>query len=162
LWWLTRGPRYTNPSVGLHTSLQEQTPLVVLIGQVGRDMFEREAFQEVDFRKMYAPLTKWVTQIERAARVPELLGRAFQTAASGRPGPVAVALPEDMLRESASVGLGDPYRVVRPSPGTAQMERLRDLLARARQPFMLVGGGGWSAQASADIMAFAEANRIAT
>jgi acetolactate synthase-1/2/3 large subunit len=159
---VTRGPGATNASVGVHTAFQDQTPLVVLIGQVGRDQFEREAFQELDFRKMYAPLAKWVTQIENPARVPELLGRAFQTAASGRPGPVVVALPEDMLRETASVGLGDPYKVVRPSPGQAQMERLHELLARARQPFMLVGGGGWSAQTAADVMAFAEANRIAT
>src|SRR5262249_31140758 len=159
---VTRGPGATNASVGVHTAFQDSTPLVVLIGQVGRDQFEREAFQEVDFRKMYAPLAKWVTQIENPARVPELLGRAFQTAASGRSGPVVVALPEDMLRESASVGLGDPYKVVRASPGVAQMERLRELLARARQPFMLVGGGGWSGDTAADIMAFAEANRIAT
>jgi acetolactate synthase-1/2/3 large subunit len=159
---VTRGPGATNASVGVHTAFQDSTPLIVLIGQVGRDAFEREAFQEVDFRKMYAPLAKWVTQIENPARVPELLGRAFQLAVSGRPGPVVVALPEDMLRESASVGLGDPYKVVRGAPGQAQMERLRELLARARRPFMLVGGGGWSAQTSADIMAFAEANRIAT
>jgi acetolactate synthase-1/2/3 large subunit len=159
---VTRGPGATNASVGVHTAFQDSTPLVVLIGQVGRDQFEREAFQEVDFRKMYAPLAKWVTQIENPARVPELLGRAFQTAASGRPGPVVVALPEDMLRESAAVGLGDPYKVVRASPGPAQMERVRELLARARQPFMLVGGGGWTAQTAADVMAFAEANRIAT
>ena len=159
---VTRGPGAANASVGVHTGFQDSTPMIVLIGQVARDAWEREAFQEVDFRRMYAPLTKWVTQIEDPARVPELLGRAFQLAVSGRPGPVALALPEDMLTESASVGLGDPYKVVRPSPGAGDMDRLRELLSRARRPFMIVGGGGWSAQAAADVMAFAEANGIPT
>ncbi|MBI3454271.1 MAG: thiamine pyrophosphate-binding protein [Candidatus Rokubacteria bacterium] len=159
---VTRGPGAANAAVGVHTAFQDSTPMIVLIGQVERRVFHREAFQEVDFRQMFAPLAKWVAQIEDPARIPELMGRAFQTAVSGRPGPVVLALPEDMLTDSASVPLGDPYKVVRPSPSPADLERLRALLTTARAPFMIVGGGGWSAAASADLMAFAEANDIAT
>jgi len=159
---VTRGPGAANASVGVHTAFQDSTPLVVLVGQVERAASGREAFQEVDVRTMFAPLAKWVTQIEDPARVPELLNRAFQTAVSGRPGPVVVALPEDMLTERAAVPLGDPCTVVRPAPAQRDMLRLRDLLAAGRRPFMVVGGGGWSAGVAADLMAFAEANDIPT
>src|SRR5216683_8204081 len=93
---VTRGPGATNGAIGTHTGFQDSTPMIVLVGQVARHQIDREAFQEVDFRKMYAPLAKWVTQIDIAERIPELMGQAFQTATSGRPGPVVVALPEDM------------------------------------------------------------------
>ena len=159
---VTRGPGAANASVGVHTAFQDSTPMLVLIGDVQRDAQEREAFQEVDFKQMYGPLAKWVARIEDAARVPEMMSRAFYTAVSGRPGPVVLTLPEDMLTQSATVTLGDPYKVVRPSPGEAEMERLRALLAGAVSPFMIVGGGGWSASTADDMMAFAEANAIAT
>jgi acetolactate synthase I/II/III large subunit len=157
---VTRGPGAANASIGVHTGLQDSTPMIVLIGQVGRDAYEREAFQEVDFRQMYGPLAKWVTQIEDPARIPELMSRAFYTAVSGRPGPVVLALPEDMLTASATVPLGDPYQVVRPAPGARDMERLREALARAERPLMVVGGGGWSAETGADVAALAEANDL--
>src|SRR6266849_4957594 len=96
---VTRGPGACNASIGVHTAFQDSTPMIVLVGQVARHQIDREAFQEVDFRKMYAPLAKWVTQIDIAERVPELIGQAFQVATSGRPGPVVLALPEDMLRD---------------------------------------------------------------
>jgi acetolactate synthase-1/2/3 large subunit len=159
---VTRGPGAANAAVGVHTAFQDSTPMVVLIGDVQRDAQEREAFQEVDFKQMYGPLAKWVARIEDPARVPELMSRAFYTAVSGRPGPVVLTLPEDMLTQSATAPLGDPYKIVRPAPADADMERLRALLAGARAPFMIVGGGGWSAATTADIMAFAEANAIAT
>ncbi len=157
---VTRGPGATNASVGVHTARQDSTPLVVLIGQIERAAMDREAFQEIDFRQFYAPLTKWVTQIDDAARVPELVSRAFHTAASGRPGPVALALPEDMLTDEVAVPLGDRYRAVRSSPGAAEMERLQALLAGARAPFLIVGGGAWSAEIAADVTAFAEAHAL--
>jgi len=159
---VTRGPGAANAAVGVHTAFQDSTPMVVLIGDVQRDAQEREAFQEVDFKQMYGPLAKWVARIDDPARVPELMSRAFYTAVSGRPGPVVLTLPEDMLTQSATATLGDPYKIVRPAPADADMERLRALLAGARAPFMIVGGGGWSAETTADIMAFAEANAIAT
>src|SRR6185437_7754500 len=123
------------------------------VGQVARYQIDREAFQEVDFRKMYAPLAKWVTQIDRADRVPELLNQAFQIATSGRPGPVVVALPEDMLRERAAAAVVGPYRAVRAHPGRADLDELRRLLAAAQRPVMLVGGGGWTDRAASNIAA---------
>ena len=134
--------------------------MVVLVGQVARHQIDREAFQEVDFRKMYAPLAKWVTQIDMAERVPELLNQAFQVATSGRPGPVVVALPEDMLRERAAAAVVGPYRAVRAYPGAADLAEMRRLLARAARPVMLVGGGGWDDRACADIARFAMANDL--
>jgi acetolactate synthase-1/2/3 large subunit len=157
---VTRGPGACNASIGVHTAFQDSTPMVVLVGQVARHQIDREAFQEVDFRKMYAPLAKWVTQIDLAERVPELLNQAFQVATSGRPGPVVVALPEDMLRDRAAAAVVGPYHAVRAHPGAADLAELRRLLAAAERPIMLVGGSGWSDAAAADIARFAEANQL--
>ncbi|MCD0505186.1 thiamine pyrophosphate-binding protein, partial [Bordetella petrii] len=98
---VTRGPGATNASIGVHTAFQDSTPMILLVGQVGRDMIEREAFQEIDYRRMFGPFVKWVAQIDVTARVPEFMARAYAVAQSGRPGPVVLALPEDMLTESA-------------------------------------------------------------
>src|SRR5437773_11779908 len=157
---VTRGPGACNASIGIHTAFQDSTPMVVLVGQVARQQIDREAFQEVDFRKMYAPLAKWVTQIDIAERIPELLNQAFQVATSGRPGPVVVALPEDMLRDTAAVGAIGSYHAVHAHPGAADLAEMRRLLAAAERPIMLVGGGGWSDAACADIARFAEANAL--
>ena len=134
--------------------------MVVLVGQVARHQIDREAFQEVDFRKMYAPLAKWVTQIDMAERVPELLNQAFQVATSGRPGPVVLALPEDMLRDRGAAAVVGPYRAVRAHPGAADLAEMRRLLAAAERPMMLVGGSGWTDAACRDIARFAEANDL--
>jgi acetolactate synthase-1/2/3 large subunit len=157
---VTRGPGACNASIGVHTAFQDSTPMVVLVGQVARHQIDREAFQEVDFRKMYAPLAKWVAQIDLAERIPELLNQAFQVATSGRPGPVVVALPEDMLRDRAAAAVVGPYRAVRAHPGAADLAEMRRLLAAAERPIMLVGGGGWSDAACADIARFAAANEL--
>ena len=159
---VTRGPGATHASVGLHTAKQDSTPLLLLIGQIEREFAGREAFQEIDYRFMFAPLTKWVAQIDRASRVPELVSRAFQTAVSGRPGPVALALPEDMLTETASVAATRHYEVVRAHPGTSDLHRLIVMLSRAQRPLLLLGGGGWDQNACVDIAKFAEANRLPT
>jgi len=157
---VTRGPGACNASVGVHTAFQDSTPMVVLVGQVARHQIDREAFQEVDFRKMYAPLAKWVTQIDLAERIPELLNQAFQVASSGRPGPVVVALPEDMLRDRRAAATIGPYRAVHAHPGAADLAELRRIVAAAERPIMLVGGGGWSDAACADIARFAAANDL--
>src|SRR5215472_5223790 len=159
---VTRGPGACNASIGVHTAFQDSTPMIVLVGQVARHQIDREAFQEVDFRKMYAPLAKWVTQIDMTERVPELLNQAFQVATSGRPGPVVVALPEDMLRETAAAAVVGPYRAVRAHPGAQDLAELRRLLAAAERPIVLVGGAGWSDTACADIAAFLQANDLPT
>jgi len=157
---VTRGPGACNASIGIHTAFQDSTPMVVLVGQVARHQIDREAFQEVDFRRMFAPLAKWVAQIDMAERVPELINQAFQIAASGRPGPVVLALPEDMLRDRRPAAVAGPYRAVRAHPGAADLAELRRLLAAAERPMMLVGGSGWSDQACRDIAGFARANDL--
>jgi acetolactate synthase-1/2/3 large subunit len=157
---VTRGPGACNASIGIHTAFQDSTPMVVLVGQVARHQIDREAFQEVDFRKMFAPLAKWVAQVDMAERVPELVNQAFQVATSGRPGPVVLALPEDMLREHSAAAVVGPYRPVRAHPGAADLAEMSRLLAAAQRPIMLVGGGGWDDQACRDITKFAEASQL--
>ena len=157
---VTRGPGACNASIGIHTAFQDSTPMVVLVGQVARHQIDREAFQEVDFRKMFAPLAKWVAQIDMAERVPELINQAFQVATSGRPGPVVLALPEDMLRDHSAAAAVGPYRAVHAHPGAADLAEMRRLLVAAERPIMLVGGGGWDDRACHDITKFAEANQL--
>ncbi|MBV6322310.1 thiamine pyrophosphate-binding protein [Duganella violaceipulchra] len=158
--FVTRGPGATNASIGVHTAFQDSTPMILFIGQVGNDFVDREAFQEIDYRRMYGQMAKWVAQIDRADRVPEYIARAFQIATSGRPGPVVLALPEDMLTAVAAVADTRRYQPVQASPSAAQIEQVRALLAGAKKPLVLLGGGGWNAQACADLQAFAEANHL--
>ncbi len=159
---VTRGPGACHASIGLHVARQDQTPLILLVGQTPRGMLGREATQEIDIAAMFGWTTKWAGQIDDPGRIPEVLSRAFHLAVSGRPGPVAVALPEDMLRQTVAVMDTEPYGTARPSPGSADLAALRHHLGRAKQPLMVVGGGGWTAQASADLAAFAEANGLPT
>jgi acetolactate synthase-1/2/3 large subunit len=158
---VTRGPGATQASVGVHTAFQDSTPLILLVGQVASDQAEREAFQEVDFRRMFGQMAKWVAQIDRADRIPEYVARAFATACSGRPGPVVLALPEDMLAAETDVTDALPAHVVQPHPGEREITRLRELLAAAERPLAIVGGGGWTADTSRDLRAFLEGNSLA-
>jgi acetolactate synthase-1/2/3 large subunit len=157
---VTRGPGATQASVGVHTAYQDSMPMILLVGQVAMDTIEREGFQEVDYRQMFGSLAKWAAQIESAERIPELISRAFSVATSGRPGPVVLSLPEDVLAEEIEVEDALPYTPVREHPGPAELERMRALLAGARRPLAIVGGGGWTGQAAADTRAFCEANEI--
>lgn len=159
---VTRGPGACHASAGVHVAMQDSTPMVVLIGQVARDQEYREAFQELDYRKFYGSLCKWAGQIESADRIPEMLSKAFYHAMSGRPGPVALALPEDMLRDMTSVGDADHYKTVRPGVDPDEMSSLQDLLGQAQRPLMIVGGGGWNQKACDDIVTYAEANNLPT
>ena len=158
--FVTRGPGATNASIGVHTAYQDSTPMILFIGQVGNDFVDREAFQEIDYRRMYGQMAKWVAQIDRAERIPEYLARAFQVATSGRPGPVVLALPEDMLISLATVNDTRPYQPVQASPSASQIGQLRAMLAQAKQPLLLLGGATWTAQACADLQRFAEANHL--
>jgi acetolactate synthase-1/2/3 large subunit len=157
---VTRGPGATHASVGVHTAFQDSTPLILLVGQVASDQEEREAFQEVDYRRMFGPLAKWVAQIDRADRIPEYVHRAFTTACAGRPGPVVLALPEDMLSTETDVADAEPFHVLQPHPGPDAIERLRALLEGAQRPFVLLGGAGWTPHASVDMRTFVEANEL--
>ena len=155
---VTRGPGATNASAGVHIAFQDSTPMVLLVGQVGRDMMDREAFQEIDYRRMYGQMAKWVAQVDDAARLPEYLSRAFHTAVSGRPGPVA--LPEDMLTDTVTVPDPASYRRVEAHPGPDNMSQFREMLAAASDPLVIIGGGGWDAEAVADLQTFAEKNGL--
>jgi acetolactate synthase I/II/III large subunit len=154
---VTRGPGATNISIAVHTAHQDSTPMIVLIGQVGGDMFEREAFQEVDYRFMFARLCKWVAQIDRADRIPEFIARAYSVAQSGRSGPVVLALPEDMLSQTVDVADAKPAAVVQASPADADVARLSELLSAANNPLVIAGGPGWTRAACKDLRTFVEA-----
>ncbi len=153
---VTRGPGATNASIGVHTAFQDSSPMILFVGQVGGEVVEREAFQEIDYRRMYGQMTKWVAQIDRAERIPEYLSRAFHLAVSGRPGPVVLSLPEDMLTTQAVTLETRHYQRVKPSPGNRELDRLAQILQGASRPLVILGGGDWTAQACDDVRAFAE------
>jgi len=154
--FVTRGPGSTNAASGLHVARQDSTPMILFVGQVARDVREREAFQELDYRAVFGSIAKWVTEIDDPARIPELVSRAFHTAVNGRPGPVVMALPEDMLAERTVTADAPPFVPIETAPGAADMDRLRTLLAGAERPIVLLGGSRWSEAASAAIARFAE------
>ncbi len=157
---VTRGPGATNASIGVHTGFQDSTPMIVLVGQVARDQADREAFQEIDYRRMFGQMAKWVAEIEETSRVPEYMSRAFQTALAGRPGPVVLALPEDMLSEKADAPETRPVTIARPGVAAADIEKFRDRLSKGKRPLVMVGGGGWTPAATAALTKFAEANNL--
>jgi acetolactate synthase I/II/III large subunit len=154
--FVTRGPGATNASAGVHIARQDSTPMILFVGQIARRMRDREAFQEVDYRQMFGGVAKWAVEIDDAARIPEILARAFRVAMQGRPGPVVVALPEDMLDDV--VAAPDALRVVpaAPAPSRDDAERLRAMLAAARRPIVLLGGSRWTEAAVAALAAWAE------
>jgi acetolactate synthase-1/2/3 large subunit len=158
--FVTRGPGACHAVVGLHTAFQDSSPLVLFVGQVGRGMMEREAFQEMDFRRFFGQVSKWSAEIQDASRIPELVSQAFHVATSGRPGPVVLSLPEDMLCDLSGVGDAKTYRAVQAHPGPDDMAELRAKLAAAKRPIMMLGGGTWTPGAVADITKFAEANGL--
>ncbi len=158
--FVTRGPGATNAAIGVHTAFQDSTPIIVFIGQVGSDFVEREAFQEVDYRRMFGQMTKWVAQIDRADRVPEFVARAFQVATSGRPGPVVLALPEDMQLAAADVPDAACHVPVQASPSDTQIAALRRLLGQAQRPLVILGGFGWSVAACDNLRRWAESNYL--
>uniref|UniRef100_A0A9E7ZNS7 Thiamine pyrophosphate-binding protein n=1 Tax=Bosea sp. NBC_00436 TaxID=2969620 RepID=A0A9E7ZNS7_9HYPH len=154
--FVTRGPGATNASPGVHIADQDSTPLILFVGQIDGSMREREAFQELDYRAVFGTMTKWATEIDDAARIPEIISRAFHVATSGRPGPVVIALPEDVLTDLADVADAEPYQVTEQHPAPAQMADLAKRLAAAKSPIAILGGSRWSPEAIADFQAFAE------
>jgi acetolactate synthase-1/2/3 large subunit len=157
---VTRGPGATHAAVGVHTAFQDSTPLILLVGQVASDQEEREAFQELDYRRMFGQMAKWVAQIDRTDRIPELVARAFATACSGRPGPVVLALPEDMLAAKSDAPDALPFRAVRSHPGAEELDRLRALLEESERPLAILGGADWTPGAAAGMRDFLEANDL--
>src|SRR6185312_14858049 len=136
--FVTRGPGATNASAGVHIARQDSTPMILFVGQVARSMREREAFQELDYRAVFGSIAKWATEVDDPARFPEIVSRAFHVATSGRPGPVVIALPEDVLTDMASVADAPRYQAIDSHPAPAQMAELQDLLSRAERPVALL------------------------
>ena len=154
--FVTRGPGATNGAIGIHTASQDSTPLIMFVGHVARDTTGREAWQEIDYTHMFGRMVKWVEHVDDARRLPEFISRAFHVATSGRPGPVVLALPEDMLTEVVSVADTPRYHRVSYHPGPDAMSRLQDMLQQAQRPLVLLGGGGWSRAAGDALSRFAE------
>jgi acetolactate synthase I/II/III large subunit len=154
--FVTRGPGACNAAIGIHTAQQDSTPLIVFVGQVGSDFRDREAFQEIDYARMYGGIAKWVAQIDRAERIPEYVARAFSVALSGRRGPVVLALPEDMLTARAEAVDAPHVHTAEIAPSVQQIDELRSMLERAQRPLVIAGGAGWTAAACADLQRFVE------
>ena len=157
---VTRGPGSTQAAVGVHTAMQDSTPMLLLVGDVPRGFRGREAWQEVDYPRVLGGLAKAAWYVDDAARIPEHVARAFSLALSGRPGPIVLALPEDVLAETAEVADGAPVEIEHAAPRGEDLERLGELLAAAERPLVVVGEGGWTAQTGEDVLAFCEASEL--
>ncbi len=158
--FVTRGPGATNASIGVHTAMQNSSPMILFVGQIGRDMRDREAFQEIDFRAFFGSVAKWVTEIDQVDRIPETVARAFSVALSGRPGPVVVSLPEDMLREKTGAIAAPAVKISEPAANDGDLNAACHLLRRANKPLLIVGGGGWSDTGRRDLQRFVDASGI--
>ncbi|AUT64008.1 thiamine pyrophosphate-binding protein [Paraburkholderia terrae] len=158
--FVTRGPGATHAANGVHTASEDSTPMILFIGQVEQNFIGRGAFQEVDYRQMFGGIAKWVTEIDSIERIPEIMAKAFSIAISGRPGPVVIALPEDVLFGSATVADAPVARVVQAAPSAAALGELRARLERASRPLVIVGGTGWDADATAAFRRFVVANHL--
>jgi len=158
--FVTRGPGATNASIGVHTAMQNSSPMILFIGQIGRDMTEREAFQEIDYKAYFGSISKWVVQVNNADRLPEIIGRAFSMALSGRPGPVVVSLPEDMLRDLTSAVAINKIQKTCAEISVTQVNLIKDELENSKKPLIICGGGGWSDIGRDYLKRFAESVNI--
>ncbi|MEE9102218.1 thiamine pyrophosphate-binding protein [Pseudomonas nitroreducens] len=158
--FVTRGPGATHAANGVHTAKQDSTPMILFVGQVESAFKGREAFQEVDYRQMFGGLAKWATEIDDIRRIPEVVAQAFAVAQSGRPGPVVVGLPEEVLFGSTPVADVPAPRIAQIAPPQAALDELRGLLARARKPLLVIGGTGWDDAARHALQRFAKANDL--
>ncbi len=154
--FVTRGPGALNASHGVHVAMHDSTPMVLFIGQVKRGQRDRDAFQEVDYRRVFSPIAKWAAEIDQASRIPEYLSKAFAIACSSRPGPVVLSLPEDMLREEAAAAVCSRSAAPVQSVSETVAASAAEALGQASRPFVVVGGSRWSARASALLAEFAK------
>lgn len=161
--FVTRGPGVTNASVGLHTAMQDSAPMILFVGQVGTDLKEREAFQEINYRAVFGTMVKWATEIDRVERIPEMVSRAWVTATTGRPGPVVIALPEDMLTsETDAKPLANAPAIAEPAANAKTHEKVADLLKASKRPLIITGGCNWTAKGKSALEVFAEQSNIPT
>jgi acetolactate synthase-1/2/3 large subunit len=158
--FVTRGPGATHASNGVHTACEDSTPMILFVGQVEQNFIGRGAFQEVDYKQMFGGLAKWVTQIDSTERIPEIVAKAFSVALSGRPGPVVIALPEDVLFGSATVADAPAVRIAHAAPEPQALDELRGLLEHASRPLVIVGGTGWDSDACGALKRFVHANNL--
>ena len=158
--FVTRGPGAANAAVAVHTAFQDSTPMILFIGQVARNHTDREAFQEVDYRQMFGPLAKWVAQIDTGARMAEYVTRAFHVALSGRPGPVVLALPEDMLKDDIPCAGILPARAAHACISPDDLKTLHDALCAAKKPLLLLGGSGWDKESVNNVQNFIQKNHL--
>lgn len=158
--FVTRGPGSSHAAIGIHTAQQDSTPLIVLVGQASRGHLQREAFQEVDYGQMYGKFAKWAVQVEDAERLPELVSRAFHIAVNGRPGPVVIAIPEDVLTDACAATPPPPFRRAVAAPSAAALRELEALLGEAERPLLVLGGGGWNPLALEQMRDFAEKHHL--
>ena len=157
---VTRGPGACHASIGVHIAYQDSTPMILFIGQVSRDSADREAFQEIDYRQMFGSVAKWVVQIEKADRIPEIVSRAFNTAISGRPGPVVVSLPEDMLTEKTSAITLKYYPREESEVSEKTSNKIKEALSESTKPLIILGGGSWNEDSVSSVTSFAERNNL--
>lgn len=161
LCFVTRGPGVTNASIGVHTAMQDSAPMILFVGQVGTDMKGREAFQEIDYRAVFGSVAKWAVEIDDVDRIPEILARAWKTATTGRPGPVVIALPEDMLvAQTAALPLTGPAEYAEPAATADALARTQSLLSNAERPLILMGGCNWTTAGQDALCQFAENSDI--
>ncbi len=159
--FVTRGPGATNASIGIHTAMQDSSPMLVFVGQVGTDMKGREAFQEIDYRAVFGTVAKWAVEIDDVSRLTEIVARAWTTALAGRPGPVVIALPEDMLSAETDLPpLKGPSPIFEPAPDSDAIASVGALLAGASKPLILIGGANWTEAGRTALQAFAESSDI--
>ncbi len=159
--FVTRGPGVTNASIGIHTAMQDSAPMLIFVGQVGTDMKGREAFQEIDYRAVFGSMAKWAVEIDQVDRIPEILARAWKTALTGRPGPVVIALPEDMLTSlTEALPVSGPADIREPAPDAATMQAVAVHMRSAQRPLIVMGGCNWTAEGRAALQAFAESSDI--
>lgn len=159
--FVTRGPGVTNASIGVHTAMQDSAPMLLFVGQVGTDLKGREAFQEIDYRAVFGSMAKWVVEIDRVERIPEIIARAWKTAVSGRPGPVVVALPEDVLTEMTdATAVSGPPRIAEAAPEASAVDEALGILSEAERPLIMYGGCNWTAEGREALQSFAEASDI--
>lgn len=157
---VTRGPGASNAYAGIHIAMQDSTPLIMFVGQIETGMREREAFQEMDYKAVFGSQTKWTTEIDHVDRIPEIISRAFHIATSGRPGPVVIALPEDMLVQTA-ISISPPkYQVIEQTISAQQLDEITQQLSTAKKPIAILGGSRWDADSVKNFQQFAAQNNL--
>ena len=154
--FVTRGPGATNAAAGIHIAQQDSTPMILFVGQIGKEMYGRDAFQEVDYQQFFGGMAKLVVEVQQADRLPEIVSRAYHTAMSGRPGPVIIALPENMLTESTN---NKPVGYINNSssaPSTSDLAQFIEEIKSAKNPILILGGSVWSNDAAKDLESISE------